>query len=294
MDRRLNAFELFNAAVESLRRADLPGALVLLRGGFFENLYVAPILLGEEFHLQSIWHPGPQAEPPAAREYAARYGRLWEANPRALEVLSAVWNDSLVRAELRSFINLSKNLFNARTDSERGDLFRERELFLSPERLKRTQSEILGRIESVRSRVPAPRPGLALIMLASRDPTASVEFYRKLLGIVPAATSTQAGGYAEFELDGVRLAIHGKSDAAADDPYLLGPQPASFGWGAVFVFRVADFDRYYENARSESLEIVDQAVATDGCRSFVVKDPSGYLLEVTEEDPKGLDDASEG
>jgi catechol 2,3-dioxygenase-like lactoylglutathione lyase family enzyme len=290
MDQRsLNAFELFNSAVEALRCADLPGALVLLRSGFFENLYVAPILLREEFHPQSIWYPGPQARPEAAREYAARYARLWEADPRALGVLAAVWSDSLVRAELRSFINLSKNLLNARTESEREDLLRERGLFTSPERLKRTQSEILGRIESARRSVPAPRPRLALIMLASRDPAASVEFYEKLLGMTPVSTSAQAGGYAEFELDGVHIAIHGQSDPARGDPYLLGPPPSSFGWGAVFVFRVADFDRYYDNALSAGLEIVDSHQAAAGSRSFVVKDPSGYLLEVTEEEPRGLE-----
>jgi catechol 2,3-dioxygenase-like lactoylglutathione lyase family enzyme len=289
MSHRLNAFELFNAAVEALRRADLPGALVLLRAGFFENLYVAPLLLGEEFHPQRIWYPGPQAEPAAAREYAARYARIWEADPRALDVLAAVWSDSLVRAELRSFINLSKNLLNARTDSERADLLRERELFVSPERIKRTHSEILQRIESVPSRLRAPSPRLALIMLASKDPPVSVEFYAKLLGIAPVFTSAEAGGYAEFRFEGVALAIHGQSGAAAGDPYLLGPPPASFGWGAVFVFRVADFGRYYENALSAGLDIVDSHLAAAGSRSFVVKDPSGYLLEVTEEDPKGLE-----
>jgi catechol 2,3-dioxygenase-like lactoylglutathione lyase family enzyme len=262
----------------------------LLRAAFFANLYITPLLLGEVFHPQDIWYSGADGQPMAAREYAARYGRLWESRPDALLLLKELWNDPIVRAELRSFINLSRNLLNAR-ESELEDRLRERDSFLNPARLERTQSEILAKLAKANLKVPAAKPRLSLVLLASRDPASSTQFYRKLLGIEPTLTSQSAGGYAEFYFEGVRFAIHGQDRTAARDPFLLGPPPSSFGWGAIFVFRVSAFDRYYENASTLTLEIVDSDLATKGRRYFVVKDPSGYLIEVTEEDPKGLESA---
>lgn len=282
-------FELFNASLEAFGRADLSEAVFCLRGGFFGNLYVAPLLLGEEFSPQRIWLPGAEGEPRAAREYVSRYGRLWEGRSDAVEFLGEVWRDSLIRAELRSFINLSKNVLNARSESERSELLRERELFLSPARLKRTQLEILARVEEANFQKPLPRPRIALILLASKDPALAVQFYKNLLELEPITTSPSAGGYAEFEFEGVHFAIHGQDRVAPDDPYQLGPPPASFGWGAIFVFRVADVDRYFQNATTSRMEIADSDLAVKGRRYFVVKDPSGYLVEITEEEPKGLE-----
>jgi catechol 2,3-dioxygenase-like lactoylglutathione lyase family enzyme len=227
---------------------------------------------------------------PAPRAATARYGKLWESYPGAIDALRSVWNDSLVRAELRSFMNLSKNLLNARTASQESDLRRERELVLSAERIKRTQAEIVARMTRSQARMPARKPRLGLIMLASRDPAAAVAFYRSLLGVEPATTLDGGGGYAEFEFEGVHLAIHGQSRAAADDPYLLGPPPAAFGWGALFVFRVEALDRYYENAVSAGMEVLDRDLGEIGNRSFVVKDPSGYLIEIAEGEPRGYED----
>ncbi|MBI4607213.1 MAG: VOC family protein [Planctomycetes bacterium] len=198
-----------------------------------------------------------------------------------------------MRTELRSFINLCRNILTAR-EKELDDRLRERELFLSPARLERTQAEILARLEKANLTVPLPKPRLGLVMLASKDPAASVQFYRSLLGVEPVTTSRLARGYAEFRFEGVGLAIHGQDRPAAGDPYLLGPPPACLGWGAVFVFRVAEFHRYYGNAVSAGLELVDCDLSRRGERFFVVKDPSGYLIEVTEEDPKGFKEETSG
>jgi catechol 2,3-dioxygenase-like lactoylglutathione lyase family enzyme len=285
---RPTPFEFFNAAIEAFCRADLPNAVLLLRSGFFENLYIAPLLIGEEFYPQRIWHPSADAEPRAAEEYVKRYGRLWEAQPEALSLLRAVWNDSLVRAELRSYLSLSKNLLNSGSETQLSDMMRERELYLSSERLKRTQTEILARLGSAQLRVPEPRPRLGLVLLASRNPAASVEFYRQLLGVEPKMTSEHAGGYAEFSFEGVSLAIHGQDRTGAGDPYRLGAPPASLGWGAIFVFAVRELTQYYRNATAAALEIIDGDMGAPGRRFFLVKDPSGYLVELTEEDPRGL------
>lgn len=288
-DERPTPPELFNAAVSAFLRGELARAVAFLRGGFFENLYIAPSLLDEEFYPQKIWYPGADAEPPAAREYVHRYGRLWQESPEALVLLGSVWNDPLVRAELKKFLNLSKNMLGVRTPFEHEDLRRERDVFLNPERLKRTGTEILARIERRGLRAPLPRPRLGLVLLAAKDPALSVDFCRRLLGVEPITVARQAGGYAEFELDGVHLAIHGQDRQAPGDPYALGPPPAALGWGAIFVIRVAGFERYYENAVEHGIAIVDSDLTANGRRFFVVKDPSGYLLEITEENPKGLE-----
>jgi predicted enzyme related to lactoylglutathione lyase len=285
----LAAAELFNAAAELFARGEVDRAVPLLRGGFFENVYVAPLLLGEACHRQEVWHSSAEAEPQAAREYVGRYGRLWQEDSRALEFLAAVWNDPLVRAELRNYLNLLRNILAVRREAKRAELLRERDVFLNPERLKRTQSEILGRLSRARLDLPVRRPRLGLILLASRDPAATVRFYEQLFAVAPSVTSGTGGGYAEFELDGVHLGVHGLDRPAAGDPYALGPPPEALGWGAILVIRVADLDRYHENAGRAGIEIVDSDLSAAGRRFFVVKDPSGYLLEVTEEEPRGIE-----
>jgi catechol 2,3-dioxygenase-like lactoylglutathione lyase family enzyme len=282
-------FEFFNAALDAYRRGELEEAVLFLRGGFFENLYVAPLLTGEECHPQQIQYAGADGEPRAAEEYVRRYRRLWESEGGALHFLREVWNDPLVRAELRKFISLSKSLLNTESDFQVARLVDERKLFVSAERLRRTQSEILSRLSRRDLQLPAKRPRLGLVLLAARDPAASVDFYRILLDVEPGKTSRAARGYAEFAFEGVHFAIHGHDRVAATDPYRLGPPPAAFGWGAVFVFVVADFDRYYGNASSAKLEIIDSDLSSRGHRFFVVKDPSGYLVEITEEEPEGLE-----
>jgi len=293
MDQNRDAYpsapELFNQALESFTRGEIPQAVARLRAGFFENLYLAAVLLKEEFQPLSIWNSGPQAEPKAAAEYAARYRRLWDESPHALDFLRTVWSDPLVRSELKAYINLCKSLLNARAGRQQLDLLKERDRFLNPERIKRTQMEILQRVEKADYRTPAERPHLPLVMLASNDPLEAVRFYRTLFGIEPVNVSEVAGGYAEFEFQGVHLAIHGSSASAMGDPYRLGPPPRALGWGAIFVFRVAEFDRYYENAMSGGIEVVDSDLAHRGHRFFVVKDPSGYVLEITEEEPHGIE-----
>ena len=291
-DESSSACELFNQATEAFKARDLPRAAVCLRQGFFENLYIAPMILGEEFYTQDIWYASPESKPEAAREYLRRYGDFWKQQPEADGFLRQVWNDTLVRAELRSYINLSKNLIHARVGSQRDDLLQERAMFINPKRLERTQAEILERLDRVSEVQQVSRPRLGLILLAARDPAAALEFYKKLLGIEPVTTQQVAGGYVEFEFEGVHLAIHGNDRLGDGDPYHLGPAPDSLGWGAIFVFQVARIQPYYERALAAAVEVVDRDLEARGRRFFVVRDPSGYLLEFTEESPRGL--VSEG
>jgi len=162
--------ELFNQGLESFTRGEIAQAVARLRAGLFENLYIAPILMKEDFQAQAIWYPGPQAEPKSAAEYATRYRRLWDETANSLDFLRSIWVDPLVRSELKAYVNLCKSLLNARAGRQQLDLLKERDRFLNPERIKRTQMEILQRIENAEYRTPAERPHLPLVMLASSDP----------------------------------------------------------------------------------------------------------------------------
>lgn len=282
------AFECFNQAVRCLEDTELDEAVARLRAGFFENLYIAPLLLGQKVEKQPIWHPGPDAEPDAAAEYVSLFRHNWSDTRYGLKFLRFVWTDPLVRNELRSYMNLCKSLRQARDSRQESDLVKERSRFTSMNRIKRTQSEILKRITSSDLDMPTSPPFLGLVMLASRDPSASVDFYRNLFEVEPVRTSQVSGGYAEFELSGIHIGIHGYNHHGQGDPYELGPPPSSFGWGAFFVIRVSGFDRYYENAVRTGIEIVDCDLESQGQRFFVVKDPSGYVLEITEEELRGV------
>jgi catechol 2,3-dioxygenase-like lactoylglutathione lyase family enzyme len=286
--RRATAAEHFHSALDHLSQGDLGSAVAYLRAAFFENLYVAPILLDEPYEAQNIWYPSVDSRPRAATEYVSRYGDLWRSRESALDLLREVWSDTLVRGELKSYVNLSKSILQSQSASQKTNLLEERELFVSLRRILRTQSEILARLRSGSHRVPPPVPRVALILLAARDPAASVDFYRQLLGIDPSRTSRAAGGYAEFELPGVRLAIHGHDRLADGDPYDIGPPPQAFGWGAVFVIQVGDFDRYVANVAAAGILTLDEDRQSTGRRYLLVRDPSGYLIEITEEtDPRG-------
>ncbi len=278
--------DYFRAGLDAFKQGELAVATANLRAGFFQNLYFAPLLLGEEVEPLDIWYPGPQSELPAAEEYAQKYRDVWEEE--RLAFLSVLWNDSLVRSELKRYVNLCKTLTRARDERQRKDLMKERKRFVSVERIRRTQSEILQRVARADIHAPVQPPFLGLIMLSSLDPAASVEFYRSLFEIEPIRVSKIAGGYAEFKLHGVHIAIHGYNQHGHGDPYRLGPPPNSLGWGAFFVFRVRDFDRYYENALRARIEIIDCDPDSVGSRFFVVKDPSGYVFEITEEELRGL------
>ena len=172
-------------------------------------------------------------------------------------------------------------------------LLDERLRFINRQRIEATQYEILRRLRGSDSGAPVSPPFLSALYLAARDPVESVEFYRKLFNIEPQHTSRRARGFAEFELPGFTLVIHGLDQQSAEDPYELGPRPQSLGWGALFVLAVSDLDRCVENARSNGIELLDSdlegrkpaSAETAGVlpgRFILVKDPSGYLVELEE------------
>ena len=288
-----NPADLFNSALEAFTSGELEIAVACLRAAFFENLYIAPHLIGEDYCQQEIWCPGNDAGPGAASEYADRFGGLWKESRRTIRFLEYIWSDPLVRRELENFINLSRTLLRVPDERGRNELLDERLRYTDRGRIEATQAQILRRLRALDHASPARPPALDSIYLAAADTDESVEFYRQLLNIEPQKTSRRARGCAEFELAGFKLVIHGHDQQPAEDPYRLGPRPQSLGWGAMLVLGVGELNRYFENARRNGIEILDSDLeeakaGTYGSagkpaeRFFLVKDPSGYLVEIAE------------
>ena len=123
---------------------------------------------------------------------------------------------------------------------------------------------------------------LHFILLLSDDPEASTEFYRRLFGCAPRMQNTEGDGYVEFRFGATTLAIRG-TDRALVGAHDMEPTPSSRGWGVFFVFSVDNFDQVYGRARAAGFTILDGEFQNKGRRYFALKDPSGYVLEVSEE-----------
>ncbi len=224
-------------------------------------------------------------------EYVERFGFDWKGSNAKMRFLQSVWSDPLVRRELENFISLSRALERAPDERTRNKLLDERLRYTDRGRIDATQAEILYRLRGGDLAGPLQAPVLDSLYLAAADPVESVEFYRKLLNIEPRETSRQARGCAEFELSGFKLVIHGLDQQSEEDPFGLGPRPASLGWGSVLVLGVQKLDGYLAQARRHEIEILDSELdagesmgpeAAGTTRFFVVKDPSGYLIQLEE------------
>ena len=285
--RKDNPGEFFNSALEAFSAGELETAVACLRSGFFENLYIAATLIGEEAYTQDIWYHGDEARPGAAAEYVDRFGARWRASKARMRFLRSVWSDPLVRRELENYISLSRALERAPDEPSRAKLLDERERYIDRDRIAATQSEVLSRLRGDELAGQLQPPVLTALYLAAADPVETVDFYSRLFNVEPRETSRFARGSAEFELPGIRLVVHGLDQQSEEDPFDLGPRPRALGWGSLLVFAVRDLDLYLEQARQHGIEILDSELErpaglddSEFPRFFVVKDPSGYLIQL--------------
>ncbi len=97
-----------------------------LRRGIFQNLYIAPLLLGRDIHPYPFRHWTETAEPSYAVGYLHWYGELWEAEPGALAFLERLWTDPELRADIRQYIRLSRELDATEAKARRAQLINAR------------------------------------------------------------------------------------------------------------------------------------------------------------------------
>lgn len=78
--------------------------------GFFQNLYVAPLLLDEAPPEAAVWHRTNLEYPYYAEEYVALYGELWDRAPEARQALHRLWHDPEVRANMARWLDIGRTL----------------------------------------------------------------------------------------------------------------------------------------------------------------------------------------
>lgn len=123
-----------------------------------------------------------------------------------------------------------------------------------------------------------PKTNQVYLMTADLD--ASVAFYEEALGL----TCTDRGERsAEFDTGPCTLKVERDFDEATLDAFGLSPPGDSRGDGVVVVLEVDDVDSVYERAASADAETLVEPRDVDwGRRLFLVRDPDGYVVEVSE------------
>ncbi|MBN1417569.1 MAG: VOC family protein [Planctomycetes bacterium] len=261
--------ELFDRGLEHFARGEVEEAIATLREGFFENVHMAPVLLRIPFRPQDLWYPGPSASPDAARAYADAERPRWQQVPSAIRFLRSLWNDPLVRREIESYINFCKSFQRTLTPRVRRDLASERLKFTNPERIRRTQNEIVARIRDLRFDLPPPPPRVLALEIPCADPEEGAQFLRLLLGVLP--IDGEPAERPRFLLRGLEIVFVRRADAP--------PCPLRIA------LRVDDIEFYAR--RAQDLELaVEETGSEDGARHLIVRAPFGPRFELIEEEEK--------
>jgi len=122
---------------------------------------------------------------------------------------------------------------------------------------------------------------LSRLFLLVSDLNRSVQFYRKLLGRVPASEDVR---HARFDLGSVSLTIHEDLTPPEISLWRVDPMPERRGWGVYLTFPTNDLERVYGMLKEGGVDILTPPTATPwSSRMFIVKDPDGYLLEVSQQ-----------
>ncbi len=103
------------------RSGDGQGALHRWYQGFFQNLYVPPLLLGETPPEIDAWHRTNLEYPYYAEEYVARYGELWDRASEARQALRRLWHDPDVEARRDRWLELGQALDGIAEAARSGD-----------------------------------------------------------------------------------------------------------------------------------------------------------------------------
>ena len=101
---------LFSWGLALFQGGRLPEALSRWRMGFFQNPYIAPLLLGRPRPRQDIWLFSNLSQPDYAQDYLDYYLVLWLRAPEALIGLRALWTDPDVQADLERWFQIGEEL----------------------------------------------------------------------------------------------------------------------------------------------------------------------------------------
>jgi catechol 2,3-dioxygenase-like lactoylglutathione lyase family enzyme len=123
--------------------------------------------------------------------------------------------------------------------------------------------------------------GLSQVFLLVSDLSRSIHFYRQLLDRDPASQDTR---HARFDLGQVSLTIHEDLTPAEVSMWKVEPMPERRGWGVYLTFPTEDLDQTHRKLVAIGADILTTPRPTPwGTRMFLVKDPDGYLLEISQQ-----------
>ena len=122
--------------------------------------------------------------------------------------------------------------------------------------------------------------GLSQVFLLVSNLGRSLHFYRQLLDREPASEDTR---HARFDLGQVSLTIHEDLTPAEVSMWKVEPMPERRGWGVYLTFPTDDLEETYRKLAAFGGEILTTPQATSwGTKMFLMKDPDGYLLELSQ------------
>jgi catechol 2,3-dioxygenase-like lactoylglutathione lyase family enzyme len=122
--------------------------------------------------------------------------------------------------------------------------------------------------------------GLSHVFLLVSDLARSVHFYRQLLERAPASADAR---HARFELGQVLLTLHEDLAPAELLAWKVDAVPERRGWGVYLTFPTDDLEQAHKKLVEIGAKILTTPRGTPwGTRMFLVKDPDGYLLELSE------------
>lgn len=117
------------------------------------------------------------------------------------------------------------------------------------------------------------------VYLMVRDVDRAVAFYRNGLGLDLERRGERS---AEFDTGAATLMLERDFDESTLAGFGLEPPGESRGDGVIVVLFVDDVDATYERAVDADAEVLTEPRDVDwGRRLFLVRDPDGYVLEVS-------------
>ncbi len=257
--------ELFDRGLEHFVRGRAAESVALLREAFFGNLFIAPLLLGRPVEAGGLWLPGPSGSPEAAREYTREKRKSWQAIPSALRYLRCLWDDPLVRREIRSYTNFCKSYSRAQQSTDRltAELLAEREKFTNPRRITSTQKEILERIRQFRFDLPPALPELSTVTLITTDADGTADFLKRVLGAPLVYHQSTRSWSLTFEKLTLRIVA---GDTAPS--------------GLELTLKVKDFDFYLHRVEDEEIVPVSSQTAIPRTSYLLIEAPGGLRLRL--------------
>jgi hypothetical protein len=257
--------ELFDRGLEQFVRGRAAESVASLREAFFGNLFIAPLLLGRPVEASGLWVPGPSGSPEAAREYAREKRKSWQAISSALRYLRCLWDDPLVRREIRSYTNFCKSYSRSQQGTERltAELMGERRKFTNQRRIASTQKEILKRIRAFRFDLPPALPELATVTLATAEADQAAEFLKRVLGAPLVHHQSTRSWSLTFGKLTVRI--------------VTGETASS---GLELTLKVNDFDYYLHRIEDEEIVPVSSQTAIPRTSYLLIEAPGGFRLRL--------------